>query len=496
MKLMRLAMCVAVFALVGGKAVAEDVDVQALQAKLAAQEARLNDLQAKMYGTSCEGPAAPEGITSLRKNAVVTIGGFFNTRYYVKKSELKSSLLVGGDGRQLNANNRRDTLSKGRMTDMTIGDTVLQVKIDVNDNFDAFAQFNFNDSNRYNTGPAQNYWMRWKNINCSGFGVLVGRDSLKFGGIQPYGFFDSFGNGYDDATGDAFAGWGQHEDPANGWWDADGVWQGVGGSMFGEGMFWGESSIVPRHTIWNNSRTIQVNPYWENQDGTFKVEASWFQLTEYTHENRDHLNRSGYNRRTSKNYGMGSFSGRVTWKPIEGLTLVASAVNQHADNGSGLWDAMRGGNWIKPNTGNRPVNADGQVIDVNNNNFATNLAFEYRPCFFNKLNVFASWTHGWNEGWVKNQDSDSINAGFGIDFTDQLTWYATGDYLRVKNDQGVTWHKATGLAVETGFEYTLPYGVNFQVAYRHDTMNFKNRAGVKHTKYKSDMFVTHVGFNF
>lgn len=493
MKLMRLAMCVAVFALVGGKAIAEDVDVQALQAKLAAQEARLNDLQAKMYGTSCEGPAAPEGITSLRKNAVVTIGGFFNTRYYVKKSELKSSLTVAGA--VPNATNRRDVISKGRMTDMTIGDTVLQVKIDVNDNFDAFAQFNFNDSNRYNTGPAQNYWMRWKNINCSGFGILVGRDSLKFGGIQPYGFFDSFGNGYDDATGDAFAGWGDDRGPAAGgaWWNADGEWQSPdGSSMFGEGMFWDESSIVPAHTIWNNSRTIQVNPYWENQDGSLKIEASWFQLTEYTHENRNHLDRRGFNRRTSKNYGMGSFTGRVTWKPIEGLTLVASAINQHANNGSGKWSGMRGSSWI-----DGPImNANAQRMDVENNNFATNLAFEYRPCFFNKLNVFASWTHGWNENWIKDQDSDSINAGFGIDFTDQLTWYVTGDYLRVKNDQGFTWHKGTGLAAETGFTYTLPYGVNFQVAYRHDTMNFKNRAGVKHTKYKSDMFVTHVGFNF
>ena len=110
--------------------------------------------------------------------------------------------------------------------------------------------------------------------------------------------------------------------------------------------------------------------------------------------------------------------------------------------------------------------------------------------------MIAGWSHGWNENWVKNQDSHAVNFGLGVDLTDQLTWYATGDYIRTKNDQGVIWHKATGWAGETGLMFTMPYGVNFQVAYRHDKFKYQARNGVTHSKYKSDMFVMHAGFNF
>ena len=475
MKLMRLAVCAAVFALMGGIVLGEDV--AALQAKLAAQEARLNDLQAKMYNSGAASCEAPEAITSLRKNATVTVGGHVNTRYYYKTSELKTNLV---DGATLGAAGAaRRTLSKGNVGDMTIGDTIVEFKVDVNEYFDAYVKLNFNDTTRPDytgvrgghsaTGIAQNYWFRWKNVCNTGFGVLVGRDTLKFGGIQPYGFFDSFGNGWDDATGSAFAGWGA-----------------LDGTMgYGEGMFWADSGIVPAHTIWNNSRTIQVTPYWESQDGKIKAELSWFQTTEYTHQDYVHTGADAIDRRRNINHGFGSFSGRLTWKPIEGLTVIGSVINQHARNThAGKWSSHRGA----------PVAAFGGETD--SDNIATNLAFEYRPCFFNRLNVFASWTHGWNEGWVKDQDSDSINYGLGVDLIDGLTWYATGDYLRVKNDQGTIWNKATGWAAETGFVYNLPYGVEFKAAWRHDNMKFKSRTGVAHTKYKADTFVVHAGFSF
>ncbi|MDR1744284.1 MAG: hypothetical protein LBS30_00860 [Planctomycetota bacterium] len=376
MKLMRLAVCAAVFALTCGIVLSEDV--ASLQAKLAAQEARLNDLQAKMYsngGAACD---APEAITSLRKNATVTVGGFFNTRYYYKKSELQSSLITNGTTTTNTAGGPRRVVSKGNVGDLTIGDTAIQFKVDVNEYFDAFVQLNFNDTLRpygAETGIAQNYWMRWKNVCNTGFGLLVGRDSLKFGGIQSYGFFDSYGNGWDDATGSAFAGWGGLENSAD--------------SELGEGMFMSESSIVPTHTIWNNSRTIQVTPYWESQDGKLKAELSWFQMTENAHAN--YTDASG--RMRSINYGWGSFSTRLTWKPIEGLTVMGSFINQHADNPFG----RKFGN--HRNIGNG-VNGDPTIAfskETSNNNFASNLGVEYRPCFFNRLNVFASWTHGWNE---------------------------------------------------------------------------------------------------
>lgn len=495
MKLMRLAVCAAVFALMGGIVLGEDV--AALQAKLAAQEARLNDLQAKMNNVGVASCAAPEAITSLRKNATVTVGGYFNTRYYYKNSELQSKIALGaaptlngvtdqattGVPGALVAGAPMRTISTMSYGDMKLGDTALEFQIDVNEYFDAYIELNFNDSDRGATGPAKNYWMRWKNLCNTGFGVLVGRDNLRFGGIQSYGFFDSFGNGTGDSAGDAFGGWG------------DTRWDTAGGSLFANtgGMIGFGSNIVPTHTIWNDARTIQVTPYWESQDGKILAELSWFQAIENAHGVGTQNDARG-RRNRSINYGFGSFSGRLTWKPIEGLTVMASAMNQHADQKSidELWGWN--GKINKYNSQSAWNTADG--FDVSENNFAANLGFEYRPCFFNRLNVFASWTHGWNEGWIKDQDSDSINYGLGIDINESLTWYATGDYLKVTSDHNVDFNKATGWAYETGLKYTLPYGVDFTAAWRHDNIKFKSRGGDTHTKYKSDMFVVHAGFSF
>ncbi len=528
MKLMRLAVCAAVFALTCGIVLGEDV--AALQAKLAAQEARLNDLQAKMYNSgsvaSCE---APEAITSLRKNATVTVGGHVNTRYYYKSSSLSSTLGgalsagdgvvgsnpdvdlggalgdAGGDGARPNMEGASvsrhagmRTVSKGNIGDLTLGDTILEFKVDVNEYFDAYVKLNFNDTNRpvnSETGIANEYWFRWKNVCNTGFGLQVGRSTLKFGGIQSYGFFDSYGNGWDDATGSAFAGWG---DLIGYNTDNETLVPGFDG----EGMFWGESGIVPAHTIWNNSRTIQVTPYWESQDGKIKAEASWFQVTEYMHgtyPGNGYVDGDGFyatQNRQSINHGFGSYSARLTWKPIEGLTLSGSFMNQYARNPAGSkWNRVRG----QETAGfvyDDAISGHNNHLRTSNNNFASNLAFEYRPCFFNRVNTFASWTHGWNEGWVDNQDSDSINFGLGFDITEALTVYGTGDYLRVKNGNGIIWNKARGMAYEAGLIYNLPYGVEFKAAWRHDNLKFADRIGDVHTKYKSDTFVVHAGFSF
>lgn len=481
MKLMRLAVCAAVFALMGGIVLGEDV--AALQAKLAAQEARLNDLQAKMNNVGVASCAAPEAITSLRKNATVTIGGNFSARYIYGASELKSKIADPAD--PVNANpilaaNPMRGISTKNFGAARIGDAELQFQIDVNEYFDAYINLEFegDGGNTENgVGQAKNYWIRWKNLCNTGFGILIGRDALKFGGIQSYGHWDSFGNGTGDASGDAFGGWGG----AFGANDVN-LFQGTDGMLgFGD-------SITPTHTIWNNSRTIQVTPYWESQDGKIKAELSWFQAiqnpgTGYEATRQDLRG----DRIRSVNNGFGSFSARLGWKPIEGLNIMASVMNQKASNTSdGVW-GFRG-------LSGHAVNAG---IETNDNNFATNLAFEYRPCFFSRLNVFASWTHGWNEGWIKDQDSDSINYGLGIDLNESLTWYATGDYLRVSNDQSNDWNKANAWAAETGFMYNLPYGVQFKAAWRHDDIKFKGKNGLgTHTKYKSDMFVVQAGFQF
>lgn len=84
---MRRALVLVLFLLLFGVGYSgESIDIQAIQAKLAAQEARLNDMEAKN-----EKPAtAPEGVTSLRKNATVTIGGEVTASYDHVRGKVES----------------------------------------------------------------------------------------------------------------------------------------------------------------------------------------------------------------------------------------------------------------------------------------------------------------------------------------------------------------------------------------------------------------------
>lgn len=464
MKHMRLAMWVAVFALVGGIAISGDMDIQALQAKLQAQEARLNDLQAKM--NSSAGAAEADSVLSIRKNAIVKIGGQLNTRYYYGNGEIKSN--VGGDMVKTKSLN---------WADFRISDAKINFAVQVNDYFDAFFQVNMGDGPRMggsnSTGPggsstgistAQRAWVRWKNVCNTGFGLLVGRGDLVFGAGNQGGM--------------VLTGWAGGNDMfLNGW-----------ASAIGETGGW---SGATAHQGWDVSRTTQVTPYWEGMGGKLKIEASVFQAQDFYDGGRWNSDGSanggwGWN---SVNNGLGSVSGRITAKPIEGLTLVASAINRKAS------DAYLLSNLVANRT----------YGDLASNNTAVNFGITWTPCFFPRLDVFGQYIHGWNEGWFKDLSSDTVNFGFGIRLTEQLKFVAQADYIRLKRgtdaaftaqDGYMSGAKTTGWAFYPALRYTLPYGVNIEAGYRYETLNWKDGAGAKQQEGKLHTVYGQLGFDF
>ncbi|MCD7895506.1 MAG: hypothetical protein LUG50_02390 [Planctomycetaceae bacterium] len=433
MKLMRLAMCVAVFALGSGSVLSEDMDVRALQAKLAAQEARLNDLQAKMYGTGCETQNVAEGLTSLRKNAVVTIGGTLNTRYFSRNGKLDTrlngSMCDDGDGIMTVVPN-----AKANGSGMRIADAKLEFKIDVNDYFDAYVKVDLQDDDP-RAHAAENYWVRWKNICNSGFGILVGRDGIKYGSGMHAAVVDDWNLNY--STGGDIP------------WNEGlyGAFEGLNGAelaSFGGGL-------TPRHTHYDYSRTVQINPYWETQDGSFKAEVSVFSALDTNNADtnvRSYGNVKEVLYSKSMNVGFESYTARLTWKPVEGLTMTGSVMSLYAKHGNGYWGFHEGGNisWEDSYDG----------FETAARNTAVNVGVEYIPCFFDKLRVWAQYSHGWNDFWVKGHDSNEVNAGLEFAFTDQFSVYAQGDYLSTKNDQAMYFYKSSGLAGNIGVKYVLP----------------------------------------
>lgn len=484
MKLMRLAMCVAAFAVIGKIALSEDVDVRALQAKLAAQEARLNDLQAKI---NAGGPAysagQTEGLVSINKNAVVTIGGTVNTRYFYRGAKIESPVLDYGFDSDyegpadaawgFGGNGTWRTVAKASESDLKISDAKLRVKVDVNDYFDAFLQVDLQSSADGASDNAEIYWVRWKNVCNSGFGVLVGRAPLVFG-VGGYGVLGSYaaggGDGLAEVKGGAFEGPFATID--------DGDY--IGGTW------------IPPHNGWDIGRVTQVTPYWEGLDGKIKFELSFMQGVDNRFGGK--MSSAGWNYAEwntpysgapwwtadpyykSHNYGFGTMSARLGVKPIEGMLISASAINYY----------------------NRHLGTDkfpGEDYPFyKKNNTAIDLAFSYRPAFFNKLNIWAQWIHGWNVNNINNLDSDAVNFGASFDFNESWTIFAQGDYLRSKLGNGID-VKGTAWAAYGGIQYKLPYGAMLEAGWKHEWVDYK-WDGYKVMKINADTIYAHLGFDF
>lgn len=478
MNVLRWVVC-AVAVVLAGVAAAEDIDIRALQAKLAAQEALLSDIEAKM-GENGDGdkPGVPDGMTSLRKNATVTIGGEVTSAYYFLQGKVESKysgMQTDSDdspvrderGRyrleSASADNRRVKIRDYRYTQYDLVDAKLEGKIDVTENFEAYFKFDLQDGARpRGAGMAQQYWVRWKNIADSGFGLLVGRDSLKWASSSPYGYWDNWEQDINDMS------WAMFAD----------TWLDSSGAFYGMSV---QSGVPNRPALSGNSRTMQITPYWESKNGAFKWEVSFFQLPEFIYDQHSEYQVGSTLRQRGANDGVGSFSSRVTWKPVEDFTIRGSIMNLHAKHrDGGIWEYFHGGDFETDNW-----------VETSPNNFATNLGFEYRPSFFKRLNLFASWTHGWNDGWVKDQSSDSITFSAGFDVTENLVAYALADHVRSKSKQGRDsyLYKAKGWASEIGLTYSLPYGVSFDVAWRHERMTYQDGAGDKHTKLTGNGFL-------
>ena len=281
---------------------------------MAAQEAMLNDMEAKVRYQNRE-PAAADGITSLRKNVTVTIGGLVTTGYFYQNYKKDSVYAINavGDFVDTGVNRRRADSKSGSLE---IADAELYVDIQVNDHFDAFLFLDLHNGTGDDYANARAYWIRWKNICDTGFGIKVGRDDLVFGN-EGYGYLDSWAAGSGDGID-----WLEGQDFSR------------SGNILGDNINPGFGP-VPLHNGWKINGVTQITPYWEGLDGKLLVEASFIQNVDNA-SNRMNMGvddstytrtRNGYTEYRSRNDGLGSMTGRVTWTPIEGLKLQALVVN-------------------------------------------------------------------------------------------------------------------------------------------------------------------------
>jgi hypothetical protein len=452
------------------------IDLAEIEAKLAAQDAQLaeqgdviNDLRAKLEARETpEGGA--ESIISIQKNAKVTIGGQVNTKYTFTSAKGVQTTVAGDVGTE-----------KHKRADFSVSDAYLNVQIDVNDYFDAYLSMDLhNGSDGDSYGIPEAYYIRWKNLCNTGFGIKIGRDALVFG--------------------------------------ADGVGE-LGSYAAGSGdgyMELSEEYAIP-HNGWDVSGVTQITPYWEGLDGKISWELSFMQ---HIYNDTAYMDggvagtyhRSDYKQFTyqgttytypvkthSRNYGLGTISTRLAFTPIEDLTLTASLANYHSngfpddENGSMRQELLGPDPFADYASGNLY-----EYGSYRKNNTVFGLAFNYRPSSFNKLAVWGQWVHGNNVYFAKGAKSDAINFGVSYDFLENLTLFAQGDYLHLKDKRGSFAgfpFRATAWSSYVGLQYSLPYGVSFEAGWKHEWLRF-NIEGDSKIKARADSIYGLVGFEF
>ncbi len=458
-----------VMAVAMGQAFSGDVDIQRLQerlaaqdARMAAQDARMNDLQAKIaggiYGSG--GESSADNIISLQKNAKVTIGGLATTKYTYTGGSVSSVYMEDDAGDIIDAGSR-GTRVRSKAGSLALSDAELYVGIDVNEHFDAYLSIDLqNDARDYFI--AQSYYVRWKDICNTGFGLKIGRDSLVFGeeGIGELGSYAAGG-------GDGLSELGHRFD-----------------------MFAGYDGIVPMHNGWDIDGVVQINPYWEGLDGKLKLELSFMSsmYDDSPHMDWDgvyyhRVNRDGVYKTRTRDYGIGSMSMRATYEPIENLKFTFGVVNYH-NNGRDDYDVNGDPDYsYAPDTG------------YSKNNTAFALAAGWRPAFMERFYFWGQWIHGNNVYNYSGMRSDAINYGASFDISDRLTVFAQGDYLRTRHKFGGINNKATAWAFYTGLQYNWGHGVSLEAGWKHESIRYRE-GGRTTAKARGNTVYALAGFEF
>ncbi|MDR1520156.1 MAG: hypothetical protein LBU23_08465 [Planctomycetota bacterium] len=456
MKKYLLALAALLFCAAWGSA----LDLAEVEARLAAQDAQLanqndiiQDLRAKLDSGASSGEA-PEAITSIQKNAKVTVGGQVNTRYSFTSAKQNNNI-AALTGEPIPPH------TKARVADLTISDAYLNVQIDVNDYFDAYLSLDLHKSNDENDyGLPESYYVRWKNLCNTGFGIKVGRDALVFG-AEGVGELGSYAAG----SGDGYY----------------------------ENLEWDE---LP-HNGWDVSGVTQITPYWEGLDGKLTWELS---LMQNVYDDSAYY--SGFapgaffynydgSKLRSRNYGVGTFSTRVAYTPVEDLTLTLSLANYHSN---GIPDMDPDMSLGYPSD---PTYVDTYDSAANRkNNTVYGFAFNYRPSGLKKLAFWGQWIHGRNVEFKKGWKSHAFNLGVSYDFRDDLTLFVQGDYLHGKYAAAGSSITAIAKSIYGGLQYSLPYGVTFEAGWKHEWTRWSFPAFGGKIKGSADTIYGVLGFEF
>jgi hypothetical protein len=444
----------------------------------------LNDEVAKAlndYDGTTPLPEFPERVLSLRKNAVVTVGGEVRMGYVASKAHWSDPGLEQVPPGPVN--------HKSTLTDLNITASKLLIDVRLRERWRLYYDFDMTGhGGRHRSvrlenpntpgAPAttryrehfepqiiQQAYLEFMKDRPSGFGFLAGWMKLPFGlWDRPNTFFQS----YLDAP-------------------------NMNGSYLMGADGWNNAALMPHASRFAEpSLAFMVN--YELRD-IVRFDAAIFQ--EHDME-QAYVDRNGVRERRSDSSPPRSWQIGMSVQPLEGWELTAHFRNRYSrSRGVSRW-ANTPSRWdFRENmatTGNPGWDDSGQWSDegtgpefggrTNEQSVIVGLAVDVPHT---NLAVRAEYAHGWNQGFNKYIASDDVNVGLAYTATPRLTLHTQGEWLHVRDR---SWMVLDGMGswrrdrrdnhlyrLMLGAEYELLTGLKLEAGWQYEYWKLRSERG-------------------
>ena len=385
------------------------------------------------------------GVTSLRKNAVVGIGGEVSVDYTLRKSK-SSSIAPDASTIPLDAS----------VSDMALKHATLRIRADVHPSVSAFIKLDFGShDDRHDEDIVEEAMLVMSAVGGTGLGFFAGRGRAPYGQDIALGMVQSYhhnANQWDSSEGLIFINDPplEKKDPA----DPDQT-----------------PREQPPMRPGQFDRVFMAGASYTWHD-RWKIELAAFQPNMQEYEDR--LSRVDGNRNPA-NIGA---AGRIWWRPFEDLVLQFSAMATRSN------DMAR----IRLRT-DIDLGAGARGADTA---YAVSAGFDWRR---GPWRVFGEYQHGWDWNFTKGYDTDTWQVGAARDLTDNLRVGAMVEGLHIDDGARAVRVKHDYYKLALNVRYTFDNGVFLLAEYGHEWMR-RERGGSLDERRRGDFIGVRMGMSF
>ncbi len=342
-------------------------DVASLRAEMADMQTKMASMEAALATPAAKVSGDCEGLTSMRKRGVITIGGYAATMLQVVRRDDDPTDMISATqyrGENDIIDSTTFTGEANLYVDVQAAENAkLRLKLDLEDFFDGAVQ---------NQDLLEEVYFQFKNVFCAPLTVNIGKKEVEaFGLDRSVGYLHPFTHGYSELFN----------------WSEG----------FGGGSNW--------HTNVGTHGLLGTGSLPGEVDNTFMLEGAYeFQncakLILSVFQNPDSQFKQMHEDRSTDSLFFQSYAAKFELTPVEGLKLQASYINLYNDA-----------------AGDQEVSIYGNRAEDSKN--AISLGLEYSFCGL-PLEIFAEYLHGWDWGYRNGRSTDTASVGVIYGLTENI----------------------------------------------------------------------------